>query len=587
MNIAHHWFVVRDRPVLGHLHHPEDEQGGIGVVMVPPLGWEDVCTYRPLRAAAGVLAAAGIPVLRYDLPGTGDSAGGPRDEDLLESWIASVGAAADELRAATGVQDVAVMGVRLGAMIALAAVAQGVDVQDLILWGPQSTGRAYLRELRIFKNLEVVEYATGESAPAQPVPGLEAGGFLLTPATEAAIQKLDVSKLPPMPGRRVLLLSRDEVPPDAPLKKALESAGCAILQLPGTGYARMNAIPQDAEPPADTAHGVREWLLSRPETRSLPVPAHVPQERALVAPGVTETAMTIKGDFGILCEPAMAQTAGGWCLMFLNAGAIRRIGPGRLWVETARRWAARGVPSFRMDLTSIGESDGLDERLPVELLYREDLIEEVMEAMDVMEKRAGARRFILTGLCAGAFWAFHTALKTDRVRSAVLINPRLFFWDPAVDERRKERRSVAALAKGAAWKRVLRGEVSLDRVLEAAQGFLGKLRHPLTAPQIPVEQLRGALASMEAQRTRMVWMFTEGEPLLAELEDEQQMPGWVPVMRFPNAGHTFRPLWAQAELSRLLDQEIAATTQVYASRSYDGGLDLCSSGLTTSSSLAR
>lgn len=587
MSIEHHWFTVGDVPVLSHLHFVEGESGGVGVVMVPPLGWEDVCTYRPLRATANVLAAAGIPVLRYDLPGTSDAAGGAFDEDLLERWIASVNVAADELRAATGVTDVAVMGVRLGAMVALAAAARGADVQDLILWGPQSSGRAYLRELKIFKNLEVVEYATGEAPPPQPVPGLEAGGFLVAPPTEAAMQKLDLSKLPPMAGRRVLLLSRDEVPPDAPLKAALEAAGCVILQLPGTGYARMNAIPQDAEPPADTAHAVREWLLARPETACSPVPEHLPQARARVAAGVVETAITIKGNFGVLCEPAMAQAAGGWCLMFLNAGAIRHIGPGRLWVDAARRWAARGVPSFRMDLTSIGESDGLDERLPVELLYREDLIEEVVEAMDLMERRVGARRFILTGLCAGAFWAFHTALQTDRVRAAVLINPRLFFWDPEVDERRNERRSVRALAKGAAWQRLLRGEIGVDRLMRAAQGFVNKLKHPLTTPQIPAEQLKAALTKLESQRTRMVWMFTEGEPLLEELETEQQLPGWVPVMRFANAGHTFRPLWAQAELARLLDQEIAATTQMYAARGYDGGLDLCGSGLSTSSSLAR
>lgn len=585
MSITHHWFVAHGTPLLGHLHQAAEPGGGVGVVMVPPSGWEDVCTYRPLRAVAGVLAAAGIPVLRFDLPGTGDSAGAPHDEKLLERWIDSIAAAADELRAATGVRDVAVMGVRLGAMIALAAAARGADVQDLILWGPQSTGRAYLRELKIFKNLEVQEYATGEDAPPQPVPGLETAGFLLAPSTEAAIQQLNLAKLPLMTGRRVLLLSRDEVPPDAPLQQALAGAGCQIMQLPGTGYAGMNAIPHEAEPPADTATAVREWLLCRAETAALPVPEHQPMPQARVAPGVTETALELKGNFGVLCEPAMAQAAGGWCVLFLNAGAIRHIGPGRLWVDAARRWAARGIPSFRLDLTSIGESDGLDERLPVELLYREALVEEVVDAMDMLERRVGARRFILAGLCAGAFWAFHTAVKSDRVRSAVLINPRLFFWDPEVDERRNERRSVAALAKGSAWQRVLRGEVSMDRIRRAATGFLHRLRHPLTVPQIPAEALRVAVKGIEQQRTRMLWIFTEGEPLLQELDDEKQMPDWVPCVRVKNAGHTFRPLWAQAELSRLLDQEIAATTQTYAAHGYDGSFDLCAT--TTISSQRR
>ena len=584
MSILHHWFVSRDVPVLSHLHLPESPGIGVGVVMVPPLGWDDICTYRPLRAVAGVLAAAGIPVLRFDLPGTGDSAGTPQSEQLLEQWIAAVSTAADELRAATGVQQVAVFGVRLGAMLALAAAARGADLQDLILWGPQSTGRGYLRELKIFKNLEVQEYATGEEGPAQPVPGLETGGFLLSPETEAAIHALNFSSLPSTPGRRVLLLSRDEVPPDAALRQALADAGCQIMQLPGTGYAGMNAIPQDAEPPADTAHAIREWLLTRPEAELLPVPEPATMLRARVAPGVTETTIEVKGDFGVLCEPEMAQSAGGWCILFLNAGAIRHIGPGRLWVETARRWAARGIPSLRLDLASIGESDGLDERLPVEMLYREALVEEVVEAMEMLEHKIGARRFILAGLCAGAFWAFHTALKTDRIRSSVLINPRLFFWDPAVDQRRNERRSVGALGKGSAWKRLLRGEVGMDRLRQAAAGFLSRLQRPVSVPQIPSEALRAALKTIEQQRTRMLWIFTDGEPLLQELDDEKQLPDWVPCVRVKNAGHTFRPLWSQAELSRLLDQEIAATTQTYAVPGYDGA-DLC--GTTSSSSPAR
>ena len=42
----------------------------------------------------------------------------------------------------------------------------------------------------------------------------------------------------------------------------------------------------------------------------------------------------------------------------MNAGGVRHIGPNRMWVEAARRWAAQGIPSARVDFIRVGESDG-------------------------------------------------------------------------------------------------------------------------------------------------------------------------------------------------------------------------------------
>src|SRR5258706_5442820 len=116
MSTVHGWFRSGAYSLLGHLDCPQDTCGPLGIVIVPPFGWEDVCSYRPLRFLAQTLAASGIPALRYDLPGTGDSSGAVLDSALVNAWIQSVGDAAAELRAATSVRHVAVVGVRLGAM---------------------------------------------------------------------------------------------------------------------------------------------------------------------------------------------------------------------------------------------------------------------------------------------------------------------------------------------------------------------------------------------------------------------------------------------------------------------------------------
>ena len=51
--------------------------------------------------------------------------------------------------------DIAVIGVRLGAMLAAVAAARGADVRDLVLWGPAATGRSMLAELRAVRKMEL------------------------------------------------------------------------------------------------------------------------------------------------------------------------------------------------------------------------------------------------------------------------------------------------------------------------------------------------------------------------------------------------------------------------------------------------
>ena len=57
------------------------------VVLCAPWGDEDIGAYRGLRNLAMTLADAGWPVLRFDLPGQGDSFDGPLASDAqLDAW---------------------------------------------------------------------------------------------------------------------------------------------------------------------------------------------------------------------------------------------------------------------------------------------------------------------------------------------------------------------------------------------------------------------------------------------------------------------------------------------------------------------
>jgi len=70
-------------------------------------------------------------------------------------------------------------------------------------------------------------------------------------------------------------------------------------------------------------------------------------------------------------------------------------------------------------------------------------------------------------------------------------------------------------------------------------------------------------------------IFTEGEPLLREMEQEGQTPpqtcSRVRCLRVANGGHTFRPLWAQELAHELIDSELHKVLRESLQRSNEAG----------------
>ena len=253
----------------------------------------------------------------------------------------------------------AVIGLGLGGLIGYHAAASGIEIDDLVLWATPARGRELVRQLRAFSRLEGSQLGGGEPPEnAAPQPGLEVGGFRLSDETLQDLAKLDLTSAPgPLTARRVLLLERDGLPVDQRLADHLGGLDVAMTLAPGEGYAAMMAPPQQALTPAGVIGSVTAWL----DSASAPVSPVVAAARSPAAPSaggpttvatgtgtwVTETPMRIAqpvGDLvGILTEPTDGPVS-DLCVVLLNAGAIRRIGPNRMWVEAARRWAQRGVP---------------------------------------------------------------------------------------------------------------------------------------------------------------------------------------------------------------------------------------------------
>ena len=101
-------------------------------------------------------------------------------------------------------------------------------------------------------------------------------------------------------------------------------------------------------------------------------------------------------------------------LLMLNVGTNYHVGPNRMYVTMARAWTQQGISFFRFDLGGIGDSAVADTYADT-LLYSEHSVRDVKAAMDALSERRGIRRFVVMGLCSGAYVAFQTALADPRV----------------------------------------------------------------------------------------------------------------------------------------------------------------------------
>ncbi len=105
-------------------------------------------------------------------------------------------------------------------------------------------------------------------------------------------------------------------------------------------------------------------------------------------------------------------------VILINAGLVHRIGPGRLYVEIARRLAARGFPAFRFDQSGIGDSMARRD----DVAFEKRAQEEIVAAMDLMVAQGQCQTFVLMGICSGADNAHQVALSDPRVVGAVYLD---------------------------------------------------------------------------------------------------------------------------------------------------------------------
>jgi pimeloyl-ACP methyl ester carboxylesterase len=439
------WLNLDPEPIYGVLHAPRlEDRTGTAVLMLPPFGWDNDCSYRARRDWATALAEAGVTVARIDFPGTEDSAGSPRGVNRLPSWLDAATATVRWLRQTSGCERLVGIGIGLGGLIAHQAVAAGAEIDELILWGVRASGRATVREMLIYAAVVAGEF--GEDQDARDSSGaLGVGGHPLSNETVSALKEVKLAAAPLPTGRirRALLIGRDAHGIDETLRQHLTDSGVAVTTVESNGdYLSLMAPPELGMRPRATISASVDWVLEGTRPGASPVEPQPVSDVATATDtvefpydgvGIRERFSQLETPYGrlvgIISEPVGVEPA-SCCLVVVNTGSLRHTGPNRLFTEIARRAAASGIPAARFDLPGLGDSDGVTVRT-FERQEKHDAESQTALRMiyDHLQGLGVSNRFVPVGLCLGGYLAVHGALEDPRVVTAIGINVGTLRWN--------------------------------------------------------------------------------------------------------------------------------------------------------------
>lgn len=538
----------------GWLHLPDGPPRATGIVLCAPFGCEWLWTHRTYRRLATALAEAGFAVLRFDYHGAGDSLGGDEDPERLAAWLASIGAAIDTLKTQTGVTDSALFGLRLGATLATVVAARRDDVRTLALWAPFPTGRAFVREARAFALLK------NEPKGAD----LQVAGFVVTPATQEALNGLDATAEKPR-CRLALVLPRDDVSGDTKIAAHLTAHGVEVTAPEVPGYAAMMRDPHQTEVPKAAIAFITQWFMETHPARLEHAATPPPANALLQGPRFTEHAQ-IFGEraklFGIVTEPTVPRRDRPGIILF-NVGSNHHIGPNRMTVTLARALAAHGFTALRFDIGGLGDSTPAPGE-PENRLYADASVGDAKAAVDFFKTATHADRFVLVGLCSGAYLAYYATLSDKRVCEQILINLQTFHWregDSLEYVMKKSYKSTRFYRHNAfsknAWTRLLRGEINFRgiaaTVVQRVAGRAADAAKSLVSGE--GAEIARAFKSLSARGTSSFLIFSNEDGGIDEMERHLGPSGRklrkhdsFRLGFIADADHTFTPLQSRREL---------------------------------------
>lgn len=491
------------------IHEPLATRLDIGVVLCPALGRDERCTHWPLALLAERLVALGFVVLRFDLPGFGDSPDAPVDADAVPHWIEAAKSAGARLRSDYGLARLAFGGLRFGATLAYLSAGEG-DV--LLLLAPIASGRSWLSRTAFSAGRgRVKNYEEGR--------GLDAEGVILSPATCASLSAINLAtdrhRLP------AILFAAPGRASDA-LAAALQSRCDDFERIAFPGYDALFLDPNDNEAPEDLFADVAERLSKRAKpTAQGAGPAFSPA--LLSGRGWLERWVRFGPDLeGNLTEPDLRHVSPPQGVIFFNPGGDPRAGIGRFAATACRALATEGFHCLRFDFAGIGDSPAPPGVRRVHV-YETPRAAEVDAAVQELKSR-GVGRISVVGVSAGGYHAMQAALNHPEVQGAFCISTLKLVWRTgdllSIGAPRWGRRTtdyVRALFQASTWVRAVNGEVQVLAVLSTLAGRLRALVKPESSSRESRDLMRRIRAAAE-RGVRIHFLIGTEDAALEEIE---------------------------------------------------------------------
>ena len=318
-----------------------------GAVDLLSIGKEDLRCHFVLRKLASQLGSRGVPVLRFNYFGCGDS----RGDDINATcgrWRKDIVEAFHELGRRAPAATIQVLGVRLGATLAWSVRSQ-LCVERLILWDPVN-GREYLAEMHAMHRalvLDLKQLRAGRP-PRRLKDAEELLGFTWS---NAALEELRHLQITPASLNSECPVDWLASEPDIEQRRWFTEIAASI-----TG-SRFESVPYRCRwADARAAGGILSGRRCQSgHHASVGNPTHMNEFACQFGPGGRLA--------GIVTESAQGSGKKG-CIL-VSAGLVPKFGPYRLYTLLSRSLAQAGVYTLRFDLGGIGDSERGTGSLPL------------------------------------------------------------------------------------------------------------------------------------------------------------------------------------------------------------------------------
>jgi pimeloyl-ACP methyl ester carboxylesterase/dienelactone hydrolase len=369
------------------------DRGGPSIVVVPGYGYTEMVTRYGWTQFAERCASHGLRTVLFDHPCTNDSADS-QDGLNVVSWTTAL---RDVVRRVPA--PVVLVGVRLGATLAAAAAScTKIDtdayVASLVLWAPVVSGRKFRRELTLLASTS--PHTVDET-------GLTFGGFEYPNAFLDQIAELELASICPGNERPVLVVDDARRPIRDETAAALVEAGWVVTRISCSETAAwVDESSEHSAVPTAAITLVVDWIVKQ----------HLPSASIGVASPCGDSSSRISAT-GVesFCRRGTPQLSvvqhtplerrSDIAVIMLNSGVERAVGPGRAWVDAARRWAQQGLVVLRAEHSSTGDSGVWPDQLRNDVYGEhgsDDITLMIQHAVEL-----GCSQVLLIGMCSSAY----------------------------------------------------------------------------------------------------------------------------------------------------------------------------------------